>query len=488
MTEIYTSEFENMTVRDEGFIRLPSGVEITRLAVWDMAEDVFARRGWRGAQEWLESRGMRLPTVEEYKELEALALHIKPYPLPTVPMQRAAGIAVPRGNASGKTLRRYQAAVQRLLNQCMSSLEWAKIHDKAVFELLEKAGWDGEQAVFNGGKHHAADGLIFGWGNGKGGYIQNPSTAHVTHEQRDYGTTFHGVRDAKAETIVPGEEEETTIVEISSAPPPSDTYPGDRPEPTELGQKGASVGTWQRYLIAYFRREHDVKALPKYGADGDHGGETEEWTEKWRALEEDLPADPNPWAEPPIEDGLRPVNFTPADRGVGDIRLCVMHSIQSPVISGVTRNNALWMAGKAPAAAPRASIHWWVGPKDSDVLHTLEEKHVAWGAKGGNRHGVHIEQTGYTANPHRGIVQTDWLGEGLPVLERSSYVARGICERYGLPIVWLTPNEIAGGKLGLCSHWGVTAAFAVAGGHFDPGGKDDMAWPIAEFLEMVRAH
>lgn len=483
---VFVSDLDNLTIHDLGFVELPSGVKISKLSVWDHCEGVFARRGWRAAQKWAESRGMRLPTVAEYRELEKIALHIAPYPMPTAAMLKAAGIP-----------RRDTRRIDVFRNTNMSSLEWAKLHDAAVFNRLRKAGHT-DEPVFNDGKHHAAGGLIFGWdmaeAQGQIDAIQGASTAHVTHEQVDYATTFHVVIDSSGEAIPPPDSlDDAVIVEIDTEPPPSSD---PHPEPSNLGERGAHVILWQRYLISYFLRRHDVQALPTYGADGDHGGETEEWSRKWGDDDPSLLINvlvDTQWDEPPVNAGLRCVNFTPADRGSDDIKLCVMHSIQSPVIASATLNSAMWFAGKAKhkgliVEPPQASIHWWAGPTDESVLHTLEERHVAWGAKGGNRFGVHIEQTGYTANPSRGIEQTDWLDEGLPVLERSSWVARGVCERNGIPIVWLTPNEIAGGKSGLCSHWGVTAAFAVSGGHYDPGGKHDAAWPIEEFLEMVRAH
>lgn len=476
----------DLTVHDLGFVKLPSGVEISKLPVWDSDAGLYARMGWRGAAAWLASRGLRLPTVEELRELDAIALQIKPYTMPTIAQLKAAGIG-----------RKDTRKINAFRNANMSTLAWCEVHDAAVANMLSKAGHT-DEPVFNAGKHWAADGVIFGWSQGGGRMIQGPSKAHATYEHTDYATTFHAVRE-KGAVIVPEDSDELdeVIVEIGSTAPPPDTVPGElHPEPSKPGEKGGRVAEWQRYLIGYFDRNYGVRALPSFGADGDHGQETTDWTDKWRANREieDAPEDEeDPWSEPPVDEGLRAVNFTPANRGPEDIRLCVLHSIQCPVNARYTRSNARWFAGKAThkgviVEPPQASIHYWVGPTDKSVLHTLEDRHVGWGAKGGNRVGVHIEQTGYTANPSRNIAQTDWLGEGLPVLERSSWIARGICERNGLPIVHLTPAEIAAGRSGICTHWGVTQAFNVPGGHYDPGGKDDRAWPIADFLEMVRAH
>lgn len=48
------------------------------------------------------------------------------------------------------------------------------------------------------------------------------------------------------------------------------------------GDQGKKVTKWQQNLIDYF----DGKALPQYGADGDYGDETAEWTKKFQKREQ----------------------------------------------------------------------------------------------------------------------------------------------------------------------------------------------------------
>jgi hypothetical protein len=95
----------------------------------------------------------------------------------------------------------------------------------------------------------------------------------AAHDRRhvDYSQTLRVVRD-----VAPA-----TPPEKPPAPQPSE------PTPTRPGDRGPAVTAWQRYLLA-----HGYK-LPRYGADGDHGDETEAATQQWRDDHDEMPTKPD---------------------------------------------------------------------------------------------------------------------------------------------------------------------------------------------------
>lgn len=252
----FRSDPAHLSVHPEtDWIRLPSGVEITRLPIYDDHEGLFARLGHGPAAEWCRAHGWELPTVAEYDELHAIALHIDPYTLPTVEMIRAAGIS-----------ERDTKAIDAYRNAHMMGREWCTQHDFEVWARLVRAGWDGERAVANAGKHWAQGKTIVGWWLAKGGRIQNPSTFHAGDPTYvDYATTFHAVRRALP-TSVDGDASDLTDPEhtMQSATPAVHPH-------IQAPAKGPDVTRLQELLLGA------GEALPHYGADGSMsaGGETE---------------------------------------------------------------------------------------------------------------------------------------------------------------------------------------------------------------------
>jgi N-acetyl-anhydromuramyl-L-alanine amidase AmpD len=189
MADQFTSRLESVAVHSSGWFRLPSGVEITKLPVWDAGASLFARLGHGPAGEWAKAKGYRLPTQADYDALHKASLYIAPFTLPTSAQLQANAIAPTN-----------TAAIDAFRNANMASLEWCRIHDVEVFRRLAAATWT-DQPVSNCGKHWVAGGLIYGWWT-KTGMIQNLSAAHKampTHT--DYATNFHVVRGAAVEPI-----------------------------------------------------------------------------------------------------------------------------------------------------------------------------------------------------------------------------------------------------------------------------------------------
>lgn len=129
----------------------------------------------------------------------------------------------------------------------------------------------------------------------------------------------------------------------------------------------------------------------------------------------------------------------------------------------------------AGANAPRASTHY-SSDQDSTVQ-SVEDHDVAWGAPGVNHNGLHFEHAGYARQSRE-----EWLDEAsMNVLRQSAPLTKRKALEYGIPLVHITPEELAAGARGFIGHVDATRAFNTAGGHTDPGAN--FPWDV--YMEMV---
>jgi hypothetical protein len=164
-------------------------------------------------------------------------------------------------------------------------------------------------------------------------------------------------------------------------------------------------------------------------------------------------------------------NYTQANRH--DCRLIVIHSMEATEKPGTARAVAKWFAGPN---APAASAHFCVD--NVEVVQCVREQDVAWAAPGANRDGIHFELAGYARQ-----AETDWRDEfSDKMLRLCAEKAAEIALKYDLPVVWLSVDEVKGGKArGFCGHHDVTLAFKKST-HTDPG----PGFPREYFLSLVR--
>ena len=154
-------------------------------------------------------------------------------------------------------------------------------------------------------------------------------------------------------------------------------------------------------------------------------------------------------------------NFTPGPRTKGAVRLIVVHDMEAPEKGDTAENVARWFAGPT---APEASAHYCV---DADsIVRCVRDEDIAWHAPGANSTGIGIELAGY-ARQGRG----DWLDAySKRMLDTQAIpLIAALCRKHGIPAVWLTPQQVAAGKAGICGHIDVTKAFPGKGSHVDPG-------------------
>ncbi|MEE9395206.1 MAG: N-acetylmuramoyl-L-alanine amidase [Planctomycetota bacterium] len=481
----FVSELGNISLHDSGWVRLPSGVEISKMAAWDTVEQLFARRGWRGAQEWAEARGYRLPTVSEHRELHRIALYISPFTMPTVDMIHAAGI-----NPANTS------AVNDYRNANMSSRAWCAIHDGAVLDLLVTKGHI-DEPVFNDGKHWAAEGYIFGWALAHGQMIQGPSLAHLTHEHTDYGTTFHVVRD------IDGVEE---VREIDTNPPEA---------PPDSGRRTLR-------LTSPYMQGHDVRELQEaIGAvvDGSFGPHTKALVvgfQKERLLYPDgivglktwgaIGAVADPYDDPtPPDPGLildlSGISFRQARHFKEGRRVEIAGiTLHTAEISERT-NSAEALQAYAATMEDNRLASWHYSTDIDSIAQSVRVTDVAFAAGPGNDSDIHIEISGRAGQGKVGWAD-DYSQSTLALTAK--LCASLIHQHPQIPIVKNSMEGLLAGARGLRGHvdWSLASAEARKRGlkrtpwwsrsrnrwrstnHTDPGPTFD--W--AGFLVRVRGH
>lgn len=170
MIDTFRTQPQNAEVHGSGWLRLPSGAEVTRLPLIDAStpEPLFARLTYRDAKAVAARLGGRLPTRDEVLEVVQAA--------------RAGGLVL--------------QPVTLSFGPEMVTRAHAVTHDERVKRML--LGWDGWRPVCGVGKHWvsgAAPGKsrICGWWNGARLIQSGVSDVH-DDGHHDYATTTLVVR------------------------------------------------------------------------------------------------------------------------------------------------------------------------------------------------------------------------------------------------------------------------------------------------------
>lgn len=218
------------------------------------------------------------------------------------------------------------------------------------------------------------------------------------------------------------------------------------------------------------------------------------------AIPEPPSTQPEPQGGPPEVDAfIRARHYTPT--GTRDVRWIVLHSTENDIQPGMARAVAHYFAGQSPTSGPRSSAHYVVDA--GEVVQTCALGDVAWAAPGANRAGVQVEMVGRAAS-------TDWLGDGLPVLERTAALVAGLCRHLGIarrrldPVALVSSELLGAGDTGITTHWSTAEAARLArarglrmepwfrngkwvhSDHADPGLAHDARFPWDAFLDLVR--
>lgn len=148
------------------------------------------------------------------------------------------------------------------------------------------------------------------------------------------------------------------------------------------------------------------------------------------------------------------------------VRLIVLHDTGNN--SSDRFDEASYAATRTDAKSKWTSSHAYTDP--GGVLGSLPLDRQAWAAFSyANGHGWHIEMCRTAA------------GVSLATRQQTAPLVRQLAELGGVPLVKLTPAEVAAGRRGICGHRDITIGLGV-GNHEDPGAGFD--W--SGFMAMVK--
>jgi N-acetyl-anhydromuramyl-L-alanine amidase AmpD len=152
--------------------------------------------------------------------------------------------------------------------------------------------------------------------------------------------------------------------------------------------------------------------------------------------------------------------------------MLVIHTMEAAKTPSTARGCAAYFA----KGTRRASAHYCVD--SGQVYQSVRERDVAWHAPNANDRAIGIEHAGYARQ-----TPAEWSDSyNDAMLRLSAKVAADICRRNGIPIVKLSPEDVAAKKPGIAGHVDVSKGTGVSGGHWDPGPN----FPWDRYIALVR--
>lgn len=119
-----------------------------------------------------------------------------------------------------------------------------------------------------------------------------------------------------------------------------------------------------------------------------------------------------------------------------------------------------------------------IGCDNNSVVQYVKDNDIAYGAKGYNQKGIHVELAGFT-NQNR----EQWLDPfGIGLLAIASDAVAQYVLKYSLPLVHLSDEQLKVGQRGIFGHDAVSRVFKV-GDHMDPG----PSFPWDYFMTQIQA-
>jgi hypothetical protein len=141
-------------------------------------------------------------------------------------------------------------------------------------------------------------------------------------------------------------------------------------------------------------------------------------------------------------------------RGTKPVRLVVLHTAEGA-------RTVTELGNYFANASVQASSH--VGIDDTGLEQYVPYSEAAWTILSANPISDNAELCGFAA-----WSRDVWLTQHMPMLRNAAAWIRGRCQARGIPIVKLTPAQVAAGRAGVIGHWDWTVGMH-DGTHTDPG-------------------
>ena len=117
-----------------------------------------------------------------------------------------------------------------------------------------------------------------------------------------------------------------------------------------------------------------------------------------------------------------------------------------------------------------------IGCDSNSVVQYVKDNDIAYGAKGYNQKGIHVELAGFTSQN-----RAQWLDPfGIGLMAVAGDAVAQYVLKYTIPLKRLSVAELRAGKRGIFGHDTVSLAFK-QGDHMDPG--PDFPWDY--FMDQV---
>lgn len=174
-------------------------------------------------------------------------------------------------------------------------------------------------------------------------------------------------------------------------------------------------------------------------------------------------------------------NFNVGPATHREIRLIVIHTAETAELHDEARNIAGWLDLKQS----HVSAHYVVD--DDRPVQCVLERDLAWHA-GTNFNGFDANQVSIGIEHAGTALQTraQWDDDySRKVLESSARLVAALCNRFNVPIVRPSADELRGGAAGIVGHADVNAAWTAGRGHVDPGASFPWAPYLARIQEIV---